>query len=57
MTEEIVKVGIIEGVEGLCVAINDVRVAGRKPWGGGKVIKEWQIPKKDIEVAFERLKP
>lgn len=41
-----VKISVIDGVEGLCLGINERRVAGPKPWGGGHVIKEW-----DVEIA------
>jgi len=36
-----VIIEVISGVEGQCIAINDYRVAGPKPWGGGKVIKKF----------------
>ena len=41
-------VNIISGVEGQCLSINNYRVAGPKPWGGGKIIKEWKVETKDI---------
>lgn len=31
----------IRGCEGNCITINDYRVAGPKPWGGGIVVKNW----------------
>jgi len=31
------------GVAGNSLRINDFRVAGPKPWGGGETIKEWNI--------------
>jgi len=34
------KVAVIQGREGLSVYINDYRVAGSKPWGGGTVLYE-----------------
>ena len=42
------KISIIDGVEGLAVLIGDIRVAGPKAWGGGKVVKEWNVTIKDI---------
>lgn len=35
-----VKIQIVQGVEGKSCYINDYRVCGPKPWGGGKVIYE-----------------
>ena len=44
---------IIKGVGGLCVSINDYRVCGNKPWGGGVVIASWKtVPMKDITQAL-----
>jgi hypothetical protein len=27
-----------------CVYLEDYRIAGGKPWGGGKTVAEWDIP-------------
>lgn len=35
-----VKITFVKGVEGYSCYINDNRVCGNKPWGGGKVIYE-----------------
>ena len=47
-----VIVEIIEGVGGPCVAINDRRVAGPKPWGGGKVIMRWKTTREQIMASL-----
>ena len=44
---------IVQGVEGKSIYINDYRVAGRKPWGGGQTIVEWNCPDEDILKALE----
>ena len=36
-----IKIQIVSGVEGPSVYINDRRVAGPKPWGGGKIVYEF----------------
>lgn len=36
-----VRIEEIRGCEGNCITINDTRIAGPKPWGGGHVIKKW----------------
>jgi len=46
--DDIVLVEIIQGVEGLCVAIDGLRVAGPKPWGGGKIIWSGKSTKREI---------
>ena len=49
---KIIELCIIHGSEGDCVTINDYRIAGPKPWGGGKVVKSWQVDKELIEEAL-----
>jgi hypothetical protein len=46
------KVTVLKGVEGFSVYINDYRVAGPKPWGGGKILQEWKVERKDMETAL-----
>ena len=36
-------IDVIDGVEGPCLAIDDYRIAGPKPWGGGHVIHSWTV--------------
>lgn len=47
-----VKVELINGVEGQCVAVNDYRICGPKPWGGGSIAKSWTTDKNDVLRAF-----
>ena len=46
------QVTITSGVEGLCIYLNGYRIAGPKPWGGGTIVKEWRVTKKEIEDAL-----
>ena len=39
--DKTVRIEEIRGCEGNCITINDTRIAGPKPWGGGHVIKKW----------------
>ena len=32
---------VIQGVEGCCLALDDTRIAGPKPWGGGTIVHVW----------------
>ncbi len=43
---------LVEGVEGPCIVINAIRVAGPKPWGGGEVVKTWRTEKAHVERAI-----
>ena len=36
------KFEVIRGVEGCCLVLDDTRIAGPKPWGGGTVIHAWE---------------
>ncbi len=48
------KVEVVQGVEGASLYIDDVRVAGPKPWGGGKVIHRFEVDHAAIKVSVER---
>ena len=39
------KFEVVRGVEGCCLALDDTRIAGPKPWGGGTVIHAWETDK------------
>lgn len=52
-SSENVKITLVKGVYGFSVYINDHRVAGGKPWGGGQVIKEWILLKESINAALK----
>lgn len=49
-----VNIKIIAGCEGRALLINDWRVAGPKPWGGGYAVHEFDAPKADILEALGR---
>lgn len=38
-----------------CVYLNDYRIAGSKPWGGGKTLREWTITLDDLRNAIPEL--
>lgn len=50
-TTDKVKIEIVSGVGGYSVYINDTRVAGPKPWGGGTCVKSWLVDKDSISQA------
>lgn len=52
MADRTVKIELVNGCEGYSVYIDDYRVAGLKPWGGGKVVKTWTAKVADIEKAL-----
>lgn len=45
---------VVSGVEGPSIYINDYRVAGPKPWGGGSQVYEFKASREDIEHALSR---
>jgi len=45
----------VAGVEGNSFYIGDIRVAGSKPWGGGRTIEERKTSVKDILYALNNL--
>ena len=50
-----VEIEVIRGVEGDALSINDYRVAGPKPWGGGTIIKKWSVEIIDLQKAIPDL--
>lgn len=42
------KIELVAGVEGYCLYADDVRIAGPKPWGGGKVVKTWRLTERQV---------
>ena len=44
---------VMSGAEGPSVYINEYRVAGPKPWGGGQVLHRFVTTKEDIENGVE----
>ena len=51
------KFEVIRGVEGLCLVLDDVRIAGPKPWGGGAVIHTWDAGDDYAKVETCEYKP
>lgn len=52
--EEKVKVEVIGSATGSSLYINDFRVCGNKPWGGGTVIRKWVTSKQYILKALKK---
>lgn len=55
--EGCVFIDIVEGVEGPCVCIGDdstsLRVAGPKPWGGGRTSRRFTATLENLKAAIE----
>jgi len=47
------KVTLVAGPGGYAVYVNDVRVCGEKPWGGGNVVADWRPLASDVELALK----
>lgn len=43
------KATVVAGPEGPSLYIDDYRVSGPKPWGGGKILYEFQFDSEDLE--------
>ena len=55
MIGEGVVLVLMHGVEGPSVYLNGHRIAGPKPWGGGRVRKEWRVSLEEIHLALASL--
>lgn len=43
-----ISILVVSGVEGPSLYINNFRIVGSKPWGGGDIIKEWKVEMDDL---------
>jgi hypothetical protein len=50
-----VKLVLCQGVEGQCIYLNDYRIAGPKPWGGGRTLHTWVVSVDDLTRAIDGL--
>ena len=48
-----IRIDCVRGEAGDALYINEYRVAGVKPWGGGRVLMSWMVDKKEIMTALE----
>lgn len=48
------KLTLMEGIKGtgLCLFLNDRRIAGGNPWLGGKVLREWEVTEAELDTAM-----
>ena len=53
MKKDQLELILVQGPEGQCVYLGNLRIAGPKPWGGGKTIKKWNVNRSDINEALE----
>jgi transcriptional regulator with XRE-family HTH domain len=56
-TEHWLKLIVVSGVEGPSIYLDDFRIAGPKPWGGGKVLYEFKVSAEGITGVLERATP
>ena len=42
----------VASVEGNSLYLNGYRIAGPKPWGGGRTLEEWEVTRDDIKTAL-----
>ncbi len=48
-----VKLELVRGPEGTALYMNDTRIAGPKPWGGGDIVRTWKVTRQEIESALD----
>ena len=54
MSDKTVKIELVSGCEGYSLYIDSYRVAGSKPWGGGRSVQQWTARVADIDKALKR---
>ena len=51
-----ITIEVVKGVAGDSLYINNRRVSGEKPWGGGRVVRKFKTTEKEIHKAINFLK-
>lgn len=51
-SKKVHKIELVDGVEGPSLYLNDRRIVGPKPWGGGVCLKKWIVSDEDIQWAL-----
>ena len=51
---ETMRLELVAGVEGPSIYLNDERIAGPKPWGGGRITKSYQIKRAQLREILNR---
>lgn len=57
MGEKRLCLEMVEGVQGPALYLENYRIAGPKPWGGGKTVRSWKVRRQDIDEALRHLTP
>lgn len=52
--EKPVRIDIVRGVEGPAIYLNNFRIDGPKPWGGGKIIMTFLARPSEIRQQFDQ---
>lgn len=52
MAKDTVTIEQLSGCEGDSLVINNIRICGSKPWGGGSIIKTWKVKRSRIIEAL-----
>ncbi len=51
-----IKIEVVKGVEGHALSVDDTRVAGPKPWGGGTVVHSFEVDVHAVETLVKEFK-
>lgn len=55
MSERTCEITLIDGVAGMSLYLDNTRIAGPKPWGGGKTLNKWTVSLRYIADAIPEL--
>lgn len=50
-----VNICVVSGVEGPSVYVNEIRVAGPKPWGGGTTVYDFNAERRHVDEALQQV--
>ena len=55
MNKETMEIKLVSGVEGPSLYLNDYRIAGPKPWGGGYIVNRFHVTVDDLQSQIDKL--
>jgi hypothetical protein len=48
VADKSIEINVLSGVEGPCLSVNNYRIVGPKPWGGGRITHTWYTTKETL---------
>ena len=51
-----ISIDVVSGPEGVALYVNDYRMTGPKPWGGGRVLHSFMVEADEVKQIIDKQK-